>query len=153
MSHTPSGPRRLALSGTALAISTLAVLLAPAAATAGSAQVGSSIGTYSTWDLDAASVTGTVWRDAVVVQTVNVSADPAFANVQVSGGLNSAHVRLDGQGVLRDGSAAGLPFSGHREVLADLPGGTLYHASKGAATGFPGTPLMPPAPLTVRDRA
>ena len=146
MRFTSLAPPRLALSGAAIAIATatatatLAALLAPGAAAAGSAQVGSSIGTYSSWDLDSASVTGTAWRDAVVVQTVNVSGDPAFANVQVGGGLNSAHVRLDGQGVLRDGSAAGLPFSGHREVQADLPGGMLQ---LGAATGYVGYSVAP----------
>ena len=96
MRFTSLAPPRLALSGAAIAIATatatatatLAALLAPGAAAAGSAQVGSSIGTYSGWDLDSASVTGTAWRDAVVVQTVNVSGDPAFANVQVGGGLN-----------------------------------------------------------------
>jgi hypothetical protein len=116
--------------------------LAPAAAHAGRAQAGSGMGIYSSWDLDTATVTGTGWRDGVVVDTRSVSGDPASANIQVDDGATSAEVRLDGQGVLRSAAGPGLPVSGQRSVRADLAAGTLQ---LGASSGYAGYTVPPGA--------
>jgi len=124
-----------------LAAAAAAAVLAPAAAVAGRAQAGSTIGVYSSSDLDPASSTGTGWRDGGVVDTRTAVGDPASMSVQVHDGVSSAEVRLDAQGVLLDGGG-GLAVSGHRAVRADLAAGAL---ALSASTGYAGY-TVPPNP-------
>lgn len=121
-----------------------AALLAPGiAAATGRAQVGASLGLYSTWDLSAdSSVTGTGWRDGAVVQTVNDVSDNPRGNLQVNDGTATARAELQAQGqLLQPGGAPGLPVGGLRIVESDLPAGALRLQSRSghAAYGLPAT--------------
>ena len=141
----PAAVARASGRSTLLCALAVAALLAPAAAVAGRAQAGSTLGVYSSWDLDLATVTGTGWRDGAVVATRAVHVDPASAGIQVYDGATSAEVRLDGQGLLRSADGGpGLPVAGQRAVRADLAAGTLQ---LGASSGYSGYTVPPGAYL------
>jgi PEP-CTERM motif len=115
-------------------------LLAPAAAHAsGRAQAGVTLGLFSTWDLSAdSSVTGTGWRDGVVVQTVNEVSDFPGDSIQVYDGVARARVEMQTQGtLLLGGGAPGLQLSGMRMVESDLEAGTLRLQSKSSYVAWP----------------
>lgn len=116
-----------------------AALLGPGSAVAnGRAQVGASLGLYSTWDLAAdSSIIGAGWRDGTVVQTVNVTSNDPRGNIQVFDGVASARVELQVQGqLLQPGGAPGLPVGGLRAVESDLQAGALRLQSRSGDAAY-----------------
>jgi hypothetical protein len=124
------------------AVAGLALTTATHAAT-GRAQAGVSLGIYSTWDLDPnSSVTGTGYRDGVVVQTVDKVGDPPSGSIQVYDGLERVRIDMQAQGaLLQAGGGDALPVAGMRQVESDLVAGTLRLKSQ---SGYVASP--PPFP-------
>lgn len=108
-------------------------------AATGRAQAGVSLGIYSTWDLDpTSSVTGTGYRDGVVVQTVNKVGDPPSGSIQVYDGLERVRIDMQAQGaLLQAGGGDPLPLAGMRQVESDLVAGTLRLKSQSSYVASP----------------
>lgn len=108
-------------------------------AAAGRAQAGVSMGIYSTWDLDpTSSVTGTGYRDGVLVQTVKKVGDPPSGSIQVYDGLERVRIDMQAQGaLLQGGGGAALPVAGMRQVESDLVAGTLRLKSQSGYVASP----------------
>lgn len=124
--HQHLTPPRCAAATT---LAALAAALLPTPALAGRAQVGISIGTYATTDLDGATASGQTWRDGQLLQLVTDAAalpdkDFARVNLQVDGlrRSNTARAEAQAQARLR---GSGLVFSGNGMVASDLTAGTL----------------------------
>lgn len=127
-----------------LLLAALAAALLPAAAQAGRAQVGISIGTWATTDLDDASASGQSWRDGLLLQTVTDAAalpgkDTAAVNLRVDSGPRntSARAEVQAQARLR---GSGQAFAGTGAVASDLDAGTLALQWHGSLAQEPGTP-------------
>lgn len=122
-----------------LALALLLTLLA-SPAQAGRAQAGANIGTWSTWNLDAARAEGQSWRDGAPLGSVLSVGTPlddvARASLRVDDAAHSAAITLDASGLLQPlpGSTA-QPFGGRIAVQSDLDAGrlTLQSSSQRAA--------------------
>jgi hypothetical protein len=132
-----STPGRLAAAG--LVAMTVAMTLSTTAHAAGRAQAGVSMGIYSTWDLaPTSSVTGTGWRDGVVVETVDRVGDPPGATIQVYDGVARTRIEMQAQGLLLQADGAPpLPVSGMRALASDLEAGTLALKSQSGYVASP----------------
>lgn len=116
----------------ALLLALCMTLGAPWAAQAGRAQVGANLGTWADGDLRQAQVSGSSWRDGVLLGHVSdlgdAFDDAASASLRVEGVAvnHSARARLQGGAQLRvPGDPDGLAFAGDTEVAADLLAGRL----------------------------
>jgi hypothetical protein len=138
--HRSSPDRRTGLRPIATCLAA-AALLTPVAASAGRAQVGSTVGLYSTWDLVGGQSIGHGWRDGAEVQSVQVSGDPSSASIQVYDGVASAAVRFDSTGTLQTpADPDGLAFGGHRAASAKRSAGALAISASSSYAGYDNGP-------------
>lgn len=123
----------------AVACTFAAILAAGVASAAGRAQAGVAMGIYSTWDLaPTSSVTGTGWRDDVIVETVDHAGDPPVGNIQLYDGVARTRIQMQAQGLLLQADGAPpLAVAGMRDVASDLEAGTLALKSQ---SGFVASP-------------
>lgn len=125
----PPSPTRHMAALTPAALAALALATLPAPAMAGRAQVGISMGTYASTDLDGATASGRSWRDGQLLQVVADAAalpdkDWARVNLQVNAPSrnDSARAEVQVQAQLR---GSGQVFSGAGQVASDVAAGSL----------------------------
>lgn len=124
------------------ALIALALSLVSAGAHAGRAQAGANLGTWSTWNLDAARVEGKSWLDGALQDHVfsigNALDDAARGSLRVDDGAHSAAIALDASGQLQAApGGAGLPFGGRIAVATDLNAGTLALQARSTRAAYP----------------